>query len=61
MCSVHFGSNSAANLGAKIWNLVCSNIEPFETLEMFKIKIKRWTPVKCTCWLYKTEQVGLAD
>ena len=42
MCSVHFGSNSAANLGAKTWILVSSNNEPFETFEMFKIKTKRW-------------------
>lgn len=43
MCSARFGSNSAANLGAKTWILVSSNIEPLETFEMFKIKIKRWT------------------
>ena len=42
--TIFFGIESIINLGAKLWNTVPVNIKPFESLNIFKSKIKYWTP-----------------
>ena len=41
---VNFDSESIANLGAKIYNLIPEDIKASETLDTFISKIKRWCP-----------------
>ena len=41
---VNFDSESIANLGAKIYNLIPEDIKASETLGTFISKIKRWCP-----------------
>ena len=42
--TIFFGNESIINLGAKLWNTVPVNIKPSESLNIFKSKIKYWTP-----------------
>ena len=51
---VFFGTGSIMNLRAKLWNMVLQNIKPFELLNVFKSKIKYWTPNHCPCQICKT-------
>ena len=50
-------------MGNVMWNLVPSEIKEIETLKEFKLKIKRWKPEKCPCYLCKDylEGVGLVE
>ena len=53
--TVFLGTESIMNLGAKLWNMV-----PQKVLNVFKSKIKYWTPNHCPCRIWKTYigQVG---
>ena len=42
--TVFFGTKSIINLGTKLWNMVPENIKSSESLNVFKSKIKHWTP-----------------
>ena len=56
--TVHFGENSLKYLGAKIWNLIPIEIKDVDTLEQFKVLIKKWEPKSCPCRLCKTYYIG---
>ena len=47
--TVFFGNESIINLGAKLWNIVPENIKSFESFNVFKSKIRYWTPNHCPC------------
>ena len=49
--SVYNGTESLSFLGPKIWNLVPEEIKTSETVDIFKNKIKKWTPENCPCRL----------
>ena len=57
--TVHYGENSLKYLGPKIWSLVPIEIKDIDTLEGFKIGIKKWVPKSCPCKLCKTYVQGL--
>ena len=61
--TVFFGNKSIMNLGAKLWNMVPQNIKSSESLNVFKSKIKYWTPNHCPCRIRKTYigQVGFTN
>ena len=52
--TVFFGTESIINLGAKLWNMVPVNIKFSESLNIFKSKIKYWTPNHCPCRICQT-------
>ena len=52
--TVFFGAESIINLGEKLWNMVPENIKSSESLNVFKSKIKHWTPNHCPCRICKT-------
>ena len=58
--SVYHGTESLSFLGPKIWDLVPTEIKQSESLDVFKMKIKKWTPFECPCRLCRTyiPQVG---
>ena len=47
--TVFFGTESIMNLGAKFWNMLTQNITSSESLNVFKSKVKYWTPNHCPC------------
>ena len=61
--TVFFGTESIINLVAKLWNMVPENINSSESLNVFKSKIKHWTPNHCPCRICKTYigQVGFIN
>ena len=61
--AVFFGTEPIINLGAKLWNMVPENIKSSESLNVFKSKIKYWTPNHCPCRICKTYigQVGFIN
>ena len=61
--TVFFGTESIINLGEKLWNMVPENIKSSESLNVFKFKIKYWTPNHCPCRICKTYigQVGFIN
>ena len=44
--SVYQGTESQSFLGRK-WNLVPLELKQLESLEVFKLKIKKWIPFEC--------------
>ena len=58
--SVYHGTESLSFLGPKIWDLVPLQLKQSESLEVFKLKIKKWIPFECRCRLCRTstQQVG---
>ena len=58
--SVYHGTESLSFLGPKIWDLVPLELKQLESLEVFKLKIKKWIPFECPCRLCRTyiQQVG---
>ena len=58
--SVYHGTKSLSFLGPKIWDLVALELKQLESLEVFKLKIKKWIPFECPCRLCQTyiQQVG---
>ena len=47
------GENSIRFFGAKLWNLLPSDIENAKSLYVFKTKIKNWQPLDCPCRMCK--------
>ena len=58
--SVYHGTESLSFLGPKIWDLVPLELKQLESLEVFKLKIKKWIPFECPCRFSRTyiQQVG---
>ena len=49
--SVYHGTKSLSFLGPKIWDLVPLELKQLESLEVFKLKIKKSIPFECRCRL----------
>ena len=58
--SVYQGTESPSFVGPKIWDLVPLEVKQLESLQVFKLKIKKWIPFECSCRLCQTytQQVG---
>ena len=52
--SVYHGTESLSFLGPKNWDLVPLELKQLESLEVFKLKIKKWIPFECPCRLCQT-------
>ena len=53
MQSVYRGYESISNLGTKIWEIVPAKIKENNSLNSFKIEIRKWIPQSCPCRLCK--------
>ena len=53
MKTTTYGINSVTQLAPKIWELVPEEIKISKSLNIFKHKIKVWTPGNCHCTLCK--------
>ena len=51
--TVFQGTESIFFLGPKIWSLLPENFKNIDSLENFKILIKKWNPENCPCRLCK--------
>ena len=47
--TVHFGLNSLAYLGPRIWELLPNNLKILESVAVFEFKIKGFIPENCPC------------
>ena len=58
--SVYHGTESLPFLSPKFWDLVSLELKKLESLEVFKLKIKKWILFECPCRLCRTyiQQVG---
>ena len=58
--SVYHGTESLSFLGPKIWDQVPQEIKESKSIDIFKSKIKKWTPSHCPCRLCRTylPQIG---
>ena len=50
---VRYGIETASFVGPRIWNSLPQEIKESTSLQIFKGKIKSWTPKNCPCKLYK--------
>ena len=50
---VYHGSESISFLGPKIWNILPDRLKNANSIEAFKIQIKKWKPENCPCRLCK--------
>ena len=57
--TVKNGLQSLRNLGPQIWNILPSDIKHSDSIEAFKLKIKKWISESCPCRLCKTYVQGL--
>ena len=51
--TVHFGEDSLKHFGTLIWDLIPNVVKNADNLEIFKSKIRSWSPGKCPCRLCK--------
>ena len=51
---VYYGTESLFFPGPKIWDLVPLELKQLESLEVFRLKIKKWIPFECHCRLFRT-------
>ena len=51
--TAHYGLNSFAYLGPRIWELLPNNLKRLESVEAFKSKIKGWIPENGPCRICK--------
>ena len=58
--SVRYGNEFIWSLAPKIWEIWPNEIKDSDTLQIFKVKIKKWIPEECPCRLWKIylPQVG---
>ena len=49
--AVNHGSESVRYLGSKIWKIIPAYMKELDTIEKFKITIKKWKPESCPCRL----------
>ena len=52
--SAYYSTESLSILGPKILDLVPLGLKQLESLEIFKLKIKKWIPFECLCRLRRT-------
>ena len=48
---VNHGSESVRYFGSKIWEIIPAYTKELDTIEKFKIAIKKWKPESCPCRL----------
>ena len=51
--TVYHGSESISFLGPKIWNILPDKLKNVNSIEAFKMQIKKWKPENCSCRLCK--------
>ena len=51
--TVRYGIETASFVGPRIWNSLPQEIKESTSLQIFKSKIKSWTPKNCPCKLCK--------
>ena len=51
--TVYYGLESISFLGPKIWNILPDRLKNVNSIEAFKMQIKKWKPENCPCWLCK--------
>ena len=51
--TVYHGSESISFLGPKIWNILPDRLKNVNSIEVFKMQIKKWKPDNCLCQLCK--------
>ena len=51
--SVRHGTESISSLAPKIWGILPNEIKYSDTLQIFKMNIKKWVSVECPCRLCK--------
>ena len=51
--TVRYGIETASFVGPRIWNSIPKEIKESASLQIFKSKIKSWTPKNCPCKLCK--------
>ena len=51
--TVYHGSESISFVGPKIWNILPDRLKNVNTIEAFKMQIKKWNPENCPCRLCK--------
>ena len=51
--TVHYGLNSLAYVGLRIWELLPNNLKRLESVEAFKSKSKSWILENCLCRICK--------
>ena len=58
--TVNHGSESVRYLGSKIWEIIPAYTKELDTIDKFKIAIKKWKPESCPCRLYQAylENIG---
>ena len=49
--TVNHGSESVRYLGSKIWEIIPAYTKELDTIDKFKIAIKKWKPESCPCRL----------
>ena len=49
--TVNHGSESVRYLGSKIWEIIPAYTKELDTIDKFKIAIKKWKPESCSCRL----------
>ena len=61
--TVHYGSESLSFLGPKIWEILLLDLKTFDSLDLFKLRIKNWWPQECPRRLCKKyiHQVGFTQ
>ena len=52
--TINYGKETIRYRGPKTWDLLPNDIKESESLELFKRKIRNWTPHECECRLCKT-------
>ena len=52
--TVYHGTELLSFLGPKIWDLVPLELKQLGSLEVFKLKIKKWIPFEYPCRLCRT-------
>lgn len=57
--SVHYGTDSLRYFGCSVWNLIPNEIKYTDSLDKFKMLIRKWTPEVCPCRLCKTYLEGI--
>ena len=57
--TVNYGTQSLGYLGPKIWSIIPENLKQVNSLNEFKIKIKKWKPTGCPCRLCKNYVYGV--
>ena len=51
--TVYQGSEIISVLGPKIWNILPDKLKNANSIEAFKMQIKKWKRENCPCWLCK--------